>query len=512
MTPDARLDQLVDAVVSLASGRLDTRIVPSSLNDEIDAISVGVNMLAEELEASYAQLERRVEERTLALEAATGELKRLVLHDPLTDLPNRRLLVDRIDHALEAAPREEHHLGVLFVDVDRFKAVNDSLGHLAGDKLLIHVGQQLRRCVRPGDTVARIGGDEFVLVCLDLTGPDAAVAIAERVHDALAEPCAVAGQEVSTSASIGIAMADARGTAETLLRNSDAAMYVAKNGGRGRHVLFHEDMAGPTTERFQLESDLRRALANDEIEVHYQPLVDVTTGQILEVEALVRWSHPQRGMLAPAAFLDIAQECGLLVALGRKVLRQACVDVARLREELARPDLKVCVNLSAAELAQRDLTDLVVTALHDAGLEPSALCLELTETGMIAATVETITQLEGLKQLGVTLALDDFGTGFSSLTYLQRFPVDMIKTDRSFITDMCTKTEDATIVAAVVGLARALGLRSVAEGVETEEQLSQLREIGCDLAQGYYFARPLSIAALRDLLQAQQAPAALSHT
>jgi diguanylate cyclase (GGDEF)-like protein len=498
----------VDTVVALAAGRLDSRLEPSDANDEIDAITVGLNMLAEELEVTHHGLERRVQERTVALEAATDELRRLVLHDPLTDLPNRRLLIDRIEHALKGRRREGRGVAVLFVDVDRFKTFNDSLGHAAGDQLLVHIGRQLQECMRPEDTVARLGGDEFVVLCENVPDAATAKAMADRVLGALREPVLLAGSEVLLTVSIGVALADdASESATDLVRHADVAMYEAKKLGRAQAVLYEHAMTGPVGDRLQTESALRYGIANDQITVHYQPLVDVTTGRLTELEALVRWDHPKRGLLAPAAFLDIAEESDLIVALGRVVLRRACADTAQLQRDLSRPDLRISVNLSARELGQRDLVSVVVDALADAKLSPDSLCLELTETGLISATEQTMAQLQKLKALGVTLAIDDFGTGYSSLTYLRRFPVDVIKTDQSFVRDMCVNPDDAAIVGAVVGLGRALGLRTVAEGVETPEQLALLQELGCDLAQGYHFSRPVAVDEIAALL-AQEAPAA----
>jgi diguanylate cyclase (GGDEF)-like protein len=498
--PDPRLDGLVATVVALASGRLDARLEPSEAGDEIDAVTIGLNMLAEELQVTHEDLERRVRERTAALEVATDELRRLVLHDPLTDLPNRRLLEDRIEHALEQSRRRRGGVAVFFVDIDRFKTVNDSLGHSAGDQLLVHVAEQLRTCVRPGDTIARLGGDEFVMLCEDVPDVATALVVGERALVALMVPFSLAGNDVLVTASIGVAVAAADATSETLLRQADAAMYAAKKRGRAQVAVFEPSMTGPVGDRLQLETALRHGIANGQIRVHYQPLVEVATGRVTELEALVRWAHPGRGLLLPAAFLDVAEESGLMVPLGRVVLRQACADVARLARELDRPDLTVAVNLSARELAQPDLVEVVVAALGDAGLPASSLCLELTETGLISATEQTMDHLRRLKALGVTLAIDDFGTGFSSLTYLRRFPVDVIKTDRSFVRDMCSNADDAAIVTAVVGLGRALGLRSVAEGVETAEQLALLESLGCDLAQGYHFSRPVAFDVIRSML------------
>lgn len=377
--------------------------------------------------------------------------------------------------------------------------------------LLIHVARQLRLCIRPGDTVARLGGDEFVMLCEDVKDTETAVLVAERARQALAEPFELAGQDTMITASIGIAVAhgdDPEATAAVLLTQADAAMYAAKKLGRAQSAVFAPHMTAHVAERLLLETTLRAAIATGQIRVHYQPLVEISTGRVTELEALVRWAHPERGLLVPAAFLDVAEESGLVVPLGRIVLRQACVDTARLRRELDDPDLSVAVNLCARELMQEDLVATVVSALDDAGLPASALCLELTETGLITATEDTANRLNELKSLGVQLAIDDFGTGYSSLTYLKRFPIDIIKTDRSFVSDMCTNDDDAAIVAAVVGLGRALGLRSVAEGVETPQQLALLKKLGCDLGQGYHFSRPVAIDVIEAMLQGEVRTAA----
>jgi diguanylate cyclase (GGDEF)-like protein len=511
MGPDPRLDRLVETVIALASGDLAARLEPSEAGDEIDAVTVGINMLAEELQVTHEDLERRVQERTVALEKATDDLQRLVLHDPLTDLPNRRLLKDRIEHALAQRQRRGSGVALLFVDLDRFKTVNDSLGHNAGDQLLVHVARQLRGCVRPGDTVARLGGDEFVMLCEEVPDLPSVMALAQRVLDALSEPFRVAGQDETVTASIGIALAlDDETTGTALLSQADTAMYAAKKLGRAQAAVFQPHMSSHVAERHQLETELRHGITHGQVKVHYQPVVEISTGRVTELEALVRWVHPERGLLLPAAFLELAEESGLIVPLGRLVLRQACLDTARMRRENANPDLSVAVNLSALELMQEDLISTVVAALDAAALPASALCLELTETGLINATEDTLARLNQLKRLGVKLAIDDFGTGYSSLTYLKRFPVDIIKTDRSFVTDMCTNTDDAAIVAAVIGLGHALGLRSVAEGVETPAQLEMLKQLGCDLGQGYHFSRPVTIDVIGTMLQGAVTPLAVA--
>ena len=421
-------------------------------------------------------------------------LTHMALHDSLTGLPNRTLALDRLALALARTERHPSSVAVLFLDLDRFKVINDSLGHNFGDQLLVGVAARLRDAVRPSDTVARIGGDEFVVVCEDIVGVEDAARIAERIAEALSRPFDLTDDEVLLATSVGIALSSGPGdTPETLLRDADAAMYRAKEGGRNRYEVFDSSMRVEAVERLDLEQALRRALGRSEFRLFYQPVLDVETGTIVGVEALLRWQHPERGLLRPAEFISLAEETGLILPIGRWALQEACRQAKRWREaDPDRPPLTVAVNLSARQLAQPDVADMVAEALESTGTDPSQVWLEITESVLTGDTEATIGALRALKALGVRLSVDDFGTGYSSLLYLKRFPVDTLKVDRSFVAGLGTHPEDTAIVAGVVGLAQTLGLTAIAEGVETEEQRAALLALGCDLAQGYLFGHPES--------------------
>jgi diguanylate cyclase (GGDEF)-like protein/PAS domain S-box-containing protein len=435
--------------------------------------------------------------------ALEEQLVRQALHDGLTDLPNRTLFVDRVSHALlRRRERSGGDLAVLFVDLDEFKVVNDSLGHPVGDRLLREVGLRLVPCARDGDTVARLGGDEFAIL---VEGPDAALtatALAERVLDALAPGIEIDGELLVVGASIGIAVLGAGPAgADELLRDADLAMYVAKRSGKNCYELYDPSMYEAAVRRRQLSAELRTAIDEDQLVVHYQPIVDLRGTRAVGVEALVRWLHPTRGMVSPAEFIPLAEETGLVVDLGRVVLRQACADVAAWRSAgVVDDDLYVTVNLSARHLAQDSLVGDVSGALRGAGLPAANLVLEVTETTVMHDVDLTSARLAELKALGVRVAVDDFGTGFSSLSYLSRFDVDVLKVDKSFVDRLTTHDDGAVLVRAVVDLAGALGLRTVAEGIETVEQLRVLEELGCGYGQGYYFARPMPASAVAELL------------
>ena len=415
-------------------------------------------------------------------------------HDSLTGLPNRTLLADRLHQALARRERRPSTIAVLFIDVDRFKWLNDSLGHAAGDRLLIEVATRLRGAVRPGDTVARFGGDEFVVLCEDLDDELHVTALAQRLGKVMAAPFLLDGHQIAPTLSIGVAFASASGdeTADALLRDADAAMYRAKEGGRDRYEIFDAGMRARAQKRVETESALRRAIDRGELVVHYQPEVDLTTNQVIGVEALVRWEHPERGLLAPAEFIPLAEETGLIVPLGVIVLEEACRQVAAWhRRSLAPLALSLSVNLSARQLLAPGLSEVVRGVLAESGLDPRSLCLEITESVLLADADSSVKALEALKTTGVTIGVDDFGTGYSSLTYLKRFPVDVLKIDRSFIEGLVHNSQDRAIVSTVVDLAHAFGLTSIGEGVETAEQLAQLRGLGCDQAQGYFWSEPL---------------------
>jgi diguanylate cyclase (GGDEF)-like protein/PAS domain S-box-containing protein len=428
--------------------------------------------------------------------------RRAALHDALTGLANRTLAVDRIGHALRRRAGEHDTVAVLALDLDRFKLINDSLGHAAGDELLVALAARLRNAVRPSDTVARFGGDEFVVVCDGLEGPEAAVAVAERLSRAISEPVALRSGEHFIGASIGIALACGgdRETPDSLLRDADAAMYrVKERGGGDRYELFDEHMRDQVLRRVRTESDLRRALEGDELRVHYQPIVDVETGRPLSVEALVRWEHPQRGLIPPSEFIGIAEDTGLIADLGLRVLDVAAAQVAEWQRRFGIP-LGLAVNVSGRQLARGEFPAHVAAIVARSGLAPGTLALEITESVLIEEADGTMAVLAQLREHGMRLILDDFGTGYSSLAYLKRFALHGLKIDRSFIDGLGTEDDDLTIVEAVIRMAHSLGLDVVAEGVETEAQLSQLRRLGCPNAQGYLFARPLPPAEMGALL------------
>jgi diguanylate cyclase (GGDEF)-like protein len=413
-----------------------------------------------------------------------------VLHDPLTDLPNRTLFLDRLALALARLHRARTNIAVLFIDLDHFKIVNDSLGHGAGDKLLVEIGERLREAIRPSDTIARFGGDEFVVLCEGITDARDAVAVGQRIVAAASYPFLLEGREMFVSASVGVALTlDGAATPETLLRDADVAMYRAKERGRGRVEVFDEALRSRILERLDLENGLRRALQRDELRVYYQPEISLSQERMVAVEALVRWEHPERGLLQPHDFVPLAEETGLIVEIGGWVLNEACRQVAEWRR--AGTELDVAVNVSARQLVQPDVVDVVRDALEQSGLPAEALCLEITESAVMRDPDAALATLTLVKELGVKIALDDFGVGFSSLAQLKEMlPLHALKVDRSFINGLDADERNSAIVAAVVMMATTLGLIAIAEGVETEAQVMQAQALGCDVSQGYFFTAP----------------------
>jgi diguanylate cyclase (GGDEF)-like protein/PAS domain S-box-containing protein len=435
---------------------------------------------------------------------AEAELSHQALHDSLTGLANRALFIDRVEQAIARLERHSEPMAILFLDLDRFKVVNDSLGHERGDQLLVAVGRLLQGVVRPSDTVARLGGDEFTILCEEVGGARGAIAVAERIAAALQEPFEIGGGEVFTTASVGIVLtSDAGASATDLIRDADAAMYRAKEGGKNRYELFDSQMRARAMQRLETERALHRALEREELRVFYQPEVRLDTGVIFGVEALVRWQHPERGLVPPADFVPLAEETGLVVAVDKWVLEEACCQSKRWRDAYpAAPPLSVAVNVSARQFAQRDLVEVVGGALADTDTDPSLLCLEITETVLMEDSDQALRVLAGLKELGVRLSIDDFGTGYSSLSYLRRFEVDILKVDRSFVDGVGRDPHDHRILTAIASLADALSLVTIAEGVETAEQLHGVRRLGFDAAQGYYFAPPQPAPAIGELVRA----------
>ena len=434
---------------------------------------------------------------------AEDQIKHQAFHDALTALPNRALLLNRLEQAVARAARTGDAIGLLFVDLDNFKVINDSLGHEAGDILLQTIAERLSGCTRPGDTVARLGGDEFVILLEELKGADEAEAVAQRTTKVLHLPLRLGERDVYPGGSIGMTLTvlgDER-TAGELLRDADTAMYQAKLQGKGRYALFDLSMNTRAQERLELETDMRQAIAAEEFLVHYQPILDLQSGRLAGVEALVRWQHPTRGMISPAKFIPIAEETGLIVALGHWVLRQACLQAQRWQNDYPdSPDFVMSVNLSIRQMMEKDIVAQVAAILEETGLAPEHLKLEITESMMQNDTESTIETMTALQSLGIRLAIDDFGTGYSSMSYLSQLPLNTLKIDRSFINRIGLSDGDEAIIRALFNLARTLRLSVTCEGIETQEQFTYLQELGCDMGQGYLMHKPLPAAQISTLL------------
>jgi diguanylate cyclase (GGDEF)-like protein/PAS domain S-box-containing protein len=464
----------------------------------LHAETAGTNLLDEPTVRGIVLNTRDISERK-ALEA---QLTHQAFHDPLTGLANRVLLLDRVGHALTVGRRQRQTLAVLFLDLDDFKVVNDSLGHAAGDRLLVTIAGRLRTCVRDCDTVARIGGDEFAILIEDATDEHSASMVAERIATALRRPIVLEGQDVFMTASIGIATATDEATAADLLRNADMAMYVAKSQGKGRHERFEPHMHANALDRLELQSELRHALdRGDQFTMLYQPIVKLRTGEVTGVEALVRWVHPTRGLLTPTQFIPLAEETGLIVPLGRWVIREACRQVQHWQRSRpgGRP-LTLTVNVSGYQLQYEHVVEDVRGALADSGLDPQHLVLEITESVLMQQNGAMLERLRALKATGVRLAIDDFGTGYSSLGYLQRFPIDILKIDKAFIDDVQCSGTDSALVRAIIALGDTLKLQTIAEGIELQQQLSGLQAMGCEMGQGFFLARPIGVPQIEALL------------
>jgi diguanylate cyclase (GGDEF)-like protein len=446
-------------------------------------------------------LERVVTDRTRGLEAANSQLRHLASHDSLTGLPNRLLLDDRITQAIAQANRQAHEFAVAVLDLDRFKLINDSLGHHAGDELLCEVAARLKGAIRAVDSIARLGGDEFVIIFDGPMTRAETLEMGKRLLKVMELPMRLLGIDVHVSPSIGIAFYPADGaTIDTLLAHADAAMYYAKERGRNNVECYSESMGGVTQERVKLESELHEALRDGQFELHYQPKVETATGRINSAEALIRWRHPQRGLLPPAEFIPVADECGLLDAVGEWVLFEACRQ-GRIWQQRGPRALRIAVNLAPSQFRLVDLVGQIRRALDASGLDPTLLEIELTETAVMSDAEESVHILEAISRMGVLVSVDDFGTGYSSMSYLRRFPIDKLKIDRCFVEQMTARREDASIVGAIISLAHSLCLKVIAEGVETPEQLQLLTKLGCDQYQGFYFSPALQPAEFEELLR-----------
>jgi diguanylate cyclase (GGDEF)-like protein/PAS domain S-box-containing protein len=438
-----------------------------------------------------------------ALKLAEAKLIHDASHDALTGLPNRALFVERLERTiLHAQRRSDYLFSVLFLDLDRFKVINDSLGHTIGDRLLIAFARRLETCLRSGDTVARLGGDEFTILLDDLADASDVSLVANRIQTTLASPFQIDGHEIFISTSIGIAFnATDNSQAEELLRNADIAMYRAKSRGRARYEVFDTQMYAQATKLLQLETDLRRAIARQELLIHYQPIVSLSSNKIIGFEALVRWQHAQHGLVSPAQFIPIAEETGLIVEIGYWVLGEACRQMRVWQEQFpTAPLLTISVNISSKQFSQPDLNEQIARILQETELEPSSLKLEITESVLMENTQSATDMLLKLRAMNIQIHIDDFGTGYSSLSYLHRFPSNAVKIDRSFVSRIGSKGENLEIVRAIVGLARSLNMDAIAEGVETPEQLTYLKALKCKYAQGYYCSRPLNSQSMERLI------------
>ena len=425
-------------------------------------------------------------------------------HDALTGLPNRALFIDRVSRSLwRGRRREDYRFAVVLLDLDRVKLINDSLGHLAGDRLLVAVARRITQCLRAADSAARIGGDAFAVLLDDLGDPSDAIRVVERLQQAIHDPVSVGGEEVYSTASIGIAFcSDRYDAAEEMLRDADTAMDAARAAGGARYQIFDRRMHERAVSRLQIESALRRAVEREEFRAYYQPVVSLATGQLAGFEALLRWEHPDRGIVEPGEFIPVAEETGLIHRLGRWILREACGQMARWSREIeGAGQLALSVNLSGRQIAEADLVPRVVDLLGETGLEPGRLTLEITESAVMQDAETAGERLAELRALGVGVSIDDFGTGYSSLSYLHRLPLTALKIDRTFVWAMGPSARETTICQGIVALARGLGLTVIAEGIETEEQRAQIRELRCEYGQGYLFARPLPAAKALALLQ-----------
>ncbi|GAA3310067.1 putative bifunctional diguanylate cyclase/phosphodiesterase [Arthrobacter ramosus] len=498
---DPRLQLLVDGVVRLAAGDLDARIEPSEHRDDIDAVITGVNLLAEELGHIHADLEQRVAARTAMLRRTQVELEQMAKTDALTGLANRTLLTERIQEAILSSTDGGKAPAVLLLDLDSFKAINDILGHSAGDAVLVEVAKRLRSAVREQDTVARLGGDEFAILITAATEEEI-LRIAHRASEYLQDSMCIGIETVWAMASIGVCIGKPGYRAEALMRDADIAMYRAKARGRNNVQLFHPDMLDAVQERSRITAELRTAVAGRELALLYQPVVELASGRVIGIEALLRWHHPVRGTIMPGSFIGIAEETGLIFELGRWVLHEGLAQMRRWSQ--TDPDLTdfcLHINLSAAELLRTDLLEDIRDTLARYGVDPRRLILEITETVLMSRETGQEQVLSRLRELGVGLQIDDFGTGYSSISYLRSLPADTVKVDQSLIKDIESDPRQQKFVSAILQLIFAAGLNATVEGIETAEQAAQLEAMGCLYGQGHFYGYPGPAAEVPDQLR-----------
>ena len=479
------LKELKKGAEHFASGDLDFRL-PAVRQDEMGEVVELFNSMA------------------AALHENQRDLSHQAFHDTLTGLPNRSLFQDRLAHAMARQGRDHKPLAVLLIDLDDFKTVNDSLGHAAGDQLLISVAQSISSCLRPADTAARLGGDEFAVLVEDMRGRRDALNVAERILRAFTGKLVIDDKEVFVHGSVGIAISYGQGESEELLRNADVAMYAAKAKGKSRYEVFDIGMHEGVLARLDLKTELQTAAERREFTLHYQPLISLATGRIVGAEALLRWAHPIRGFIPPAEFIPLAEETGLILDIGRWVLEEACLQT-NYWQMTYDPDFKISVNLSGRQLQEADIVDVVKRATANGPIAGSSLTLEITESILMRDTKATVGKLSKLREAGVHLAIDDFGTGYSSLGYLREFPVGVVKIDKSFTDGVAQGPEDSALARAIIKLAETLGMQTIAEGIEADEQVKQLISLGCSTGQGDFFSPAIPAAEFEALLSAQAA-------
>jgi len=498
--PDPRLHTLVEGIVRIASGDLSTRIPHSGARDDVAAVIAGINLMADDLQTIYQELEERVESRTAMLRQAQVELERMALTDPLTQLANRTALNSVLSHALAETSRGEQPPALLILDLDSFKGINDTLGHSAGDDVLRVIARRLQDAVRVTDTVARLGGDEFA-VMLPKSNLVRARRVANRILKALSESLDIGDLRITCGTSIGVRVAEPGQSVDDLVMEADTAMYAAKAQPHSGIKVFEPALLYARRLQSLMVTEMREAILQDQLTLHYQPVVELATGRVEGVEALVRWNHPERGLLMPDQFIPLAEETGMIVELGHWVLRNAVRQLCDWQDRLPLDsEFSVRVNISTTELQNLELIEHVQDILRETGVDASNLIIELTESMAVTGGDVDKYSLSGLRQLGVQLEIDDFGTGYSSISYLRRLPVNVVKIDRSLIAGLGTDEEQGGFVEAVLHLIHACGLKAVAEGIETAEQAEELVRLGCGSGQGYYFGRPAPAEAVEENL------------